>query len=158
MLNRVDLIGNLGADPEARMTPSGQSVTTLRVATTERTKGQDGEWRDVTDWHTVVVWGKSADFAAKYLRKGSRVFVSGKLKTRSWEDRQSGQKKYATEVVAERIQGLDGRGDQAQDAGPESSRQGSRGGQAQRPPTGAGGGSVGPQNDGPMFYGDDVPF
>ncbi len=102
-LNKVMLIGNLGKDAETRHTPSGAAVTNFSLATTYRTKDQAGEWRDKTDWHDVVVW--RAENVAPYLKKGKRVFVEGRLQTRSWED-QSGQRRYRTEVVSDSSFGL----------------------------------------------------
>lgn len=107
MLNEVRLIGNLGADPELRTTATGQLVATLRVATSERWQNAQGEWQEATDWHTVVVWGQGAQRAQERCQKGQRVLVQGKLKVRQWDDRQSGQRRTAVEVVADRVQPLD---------------------------------------------------
>lgn len=98
-LNRVELIGNLGQDPEMKTTPQGTSVCTLRVATTESYKGQDGNWVETTDWHTVTLWDRLAERAAKNLKKGSKVFVEGRLKHRSYE--KDGITRYVTEVRAD---------------------------------------------------------
>ncbi|HDH58029.1 MAG TPA: single-stranded DNA-binding protein, partial [Bacteroidetes bacterium] len=92
-LNKVMLIGNLGRDPELRSTPSGTHVTTFTMATNRRYKGKDGELQDETQWHNIVVWGNQAEFIANYLKKGSRIFIEGRLTHRSWED-QNGQKRY----------------------------------------------------------------
>jgi single-strand DNA-binding protein len=100
-LNRVMLLGNLGADPELRVTKGGQAVMQLRLATTERFKDQSGNWSDRTEWHSVVVWGKRAEGLSKVLRKGSSIFVEGSLRTTSWE--KEGQKHYKTEVNAREI-------------------------------------------------------
>lgn len=98
-LNKVMLIGNLGADAETRHTPSGTSVTSFRLATTYRSKDPNsGEWRDRTDWHDVVLW--RGERVAPYLTKGKKVFVEGRLQTRSWDD-QTGNKRYRTEVVCD---------------------------------------------------------
>jgi single-strand DNA-binding protein len=97
-LNRVQLIGNLGQDPEVRSTANGKSVCNFNIATTESYKDQSGNWQDTTDWHRIVMWDYLADNAAKNLRKGSKIFVEGKLKTRSYE--QNGVTKYITEIVA----------------------------------------------------------
>lgn len=109
MINKVILIGNLGQDPEIRRTHSGQPVANLRVATSRRTKDRDGNWTDQTEWHSVVCFARSAELAEQYLRKGSRIFVEGRLQTRSWEDRE-GKKQYRTEVVCENLKFLDSRG------------------------------------------------
>lgn len=109
MYNKVLLIGNLGRDPEVRHTNSGQPVANLRVATSRRYKDRDGNWSEQTEWHDVVCFGRTAETAGQYLRKGSRVFVEGRLQTRSWEDRE-GKKQYRTEVVAEALKFMDSRG------------------------------------------------
>jgi single-strand DNA-binding protein len=101
-LNKVLLIGNLGADPEFRSTPSGTSVATFNIATSDRWTGKDGEPEERTEWHRIVAWGKLAEISRDYLRKGKQVFIEGRLQTRSWEDRE-GQKKYVTEVVANQM-------------------------------------------------------
>jgi single-strand DNA-binding protein len=109
MVNKVILIGNLGADPEVRHTNSGQPVANLRLATSRRVKDRDGNWSDQTEWHNVVCFGRTAELAGQYLRKGSKVFFEGRLQTRSWEDRE-GKKQYRTEVVCENMRFLDGKG------------------------------------------------
>lgn len=106
-LNRVLLMGNLGQDPEIRYTSSQTAVATLRIATTERWTGKDGQAQESTEWHRIVVWGKQAENVAKYLTKGKPVFVEGRLQTRSWEDKQ-GQKRYTTEINASSVQFLPG--------------------------------------------------
>lgn len=113
-LNSVNLIGAVGNDPEVRTVQGGAKVATLRLATTERYKDRDGNKKEETEWHTIVVWNKTADFVEKYIRKGANLFVSGKLRTRQWTD-QSGVKHYATEVVADNIQTLDRKPQTAQD-------------------------------------------
>lgn len=105
-LNKVMLIGNLGRDPELRATPSGQSVTSFSMATNRRYKDKNGEWQDDTQWHNVVAWGPRAETITNYLKKGSRIYVEGRLTHRNWED-QEGQKRYATEVVLENYVLLD---------------------------------------------------
>lgn len=106
-LNRVMIMGNLGAKPELRYTKSGTGVTTLRVATNESYTDSEGQKQDKTEWHSVVVWGKTAENCEKYLDKGRTVLVEGKLQTREWED-DSGNKKYITEVVANSVQFVGG--------------------------------------------------
>lgn len=112
-LNRVMLIGRLTRDPELRYTPSGTAVCNLALATNRYGQDQSGERREFTDYHDVVVWNqgnrKLADLSAQYLQKGRLVYVEGRLQTRSWEDRESGQKRYRTEVNASDVQFLDGR-------------------------------------------------
>ncbi len=104
-VNKVILIGNLGRDPELKKTPSGVSVTDFSIATTERFNDKQGQRQEQTEWHNIVVWNQQAETAAQYLRKGSSVYIEGKLKTRSWDD--NGQKRYKTEIVADRFQFLD---------------------------------------------------
>ncbi|MGR9071874.1 MAG: single-stranded DNA-binding protein [Gammaproteobacteria bacterium] len=100
MLNKVILIGNLGADPEVRYMPSGGAVTTIRLATTRRWKDkQSGERREETEWHRVVFFTRLAEIAGEYLRKGSQVYVEGRIRTQKWQD-QNGQDRYTTEIVA----------------------------------------------------------
>lgn len=107
-LNRVQLIGNLGQDPEVRSTPSGSSVCNISVATTESYKDKNsGEWKDVTEWHRVVLWEGLADTAQRFLHKGSKVFIEGKLQTRSYE--KDGTTRYITEIRANSMIMLDGR-------------------------------------------------
>jgi len=100
-LNRVTLIGNLGADPEFRATPQGTSICTLSIATSESYKDRNGEWKEITDWHKVVLWEKLADMAHEHLKKGSKVYIEGRLKTRTYE--KDNIKRYITEVIAQNL-------------------------------------------------------
>ena len=109
-LNKVQLIGHLGKDPEIKYTPQGTPVARITIATNERWKDKDGNWQDRTEWHNVVLWQRMAEIAGEYLKKGRQVFIEGRLQTRSWDDKQSGQKKYMTEVVANDMILLGGRG------------------------------------------------
>jgi len=102
-VNKVILLGNLGADPEIRYTPSQTAVVTMRVATTERIKNQQGEWVDKTEWHRVIVWGKQGENCAKYLSKGRQVFIDGKIRTNKWTDKE-GKERYTTEIIANSVQ------------------------------------------------------
>lgn len=115
-INKVMLIGNLGSDPEIRATPNGAKVANFRVACTESWKDQSGQKQERTEWVTCVAWKVQADIAEKYLRKGSKLYVEGKLQTRQWEDKQGGGKRYATEVQVERFMMLDGRPSTATEA------------------------------------------
>jgi single-strand DNA-binding protein len=108
-LNRVTLIGNLGKDPEVKYTPSGTPVAKIALATNERYKDKNGEWQDRTEWHNVVLWQRLAEIAGEYLKKGGKVYVEGRLRTSSWDDKQTNQKKYMTEVVANDLILLGGR-------------------------------------------------
>ena len=112
-INKVILIGNLGNDPETRYMPSGGAVTNISVATSESWKDkQTGQQQERTEWHKVVFFNRLAEIAGEYLRKGSKVYVEGSLRTRKWQD-QSGQDRYSTEIVASEMQMLDSRGGQA---------------------------------------------
>jgi len=111
-VNKVILIGNLGADPETRYMPSGDAVTTLRIATSETWKDKQGQTQERTEWHRVVMFGRLAEIAGEYLRKGRQVYIEGSLRTRKWQD-QNGQDRYTTEIVAREMQMLGGRGDTA---------------------------------------------
>lgn len=111
-VNKVIIIGRLGQDPDVRATPSGQTVASLNVATSESWV-KEGQREERTEWHRVVVWGKQAEIAGKYLTKGRSVYIEGKLQTRSWDDQQTGQKRYMTEIVAQNIQFLDSSRNQA---------------------------------------------
>lgn len=102
-LNKVTLIGNLGADPEARYTPGGNCVANFNIATNERWMNkQNNQWEERTEWHRVVVWGKTAEHCKEYLSKGRTIYVEGRLQTRKWEDK-SGQTRYTTEIVAQKV-------------------------------------------------------
>lgn len=109
-LNKVILIGRLGADPELRHTQSNQPVTSMRIATSEVYNDRSGNQQQSTEWHNVVAWGKSAEVAAKYLSKGRQVYIEGRLKTRKWQDKE-GRDRYTTEIVAQRVLFLGSRGD-----------------------------------------------
>lgn len=116
-INKVIIIGNLGADPEVRYMPSGGAVTNLRVATSESWKDkQTGEAQERTEWHRIVLYNRLAEIAAEYLRKGSKVYVEGAIRTNKWQD-QSGQDRYTTEIIANSMQLLDSRGGAAAGGG-----------------------------------------
>jgi single-strand DNA-binding protein len=102
-LNRVCIIGNLGADPEVKIIPGGLRVTTLRIATNSKWADKDGKSQQSTEWHRVVVWGRLAEIAGHYLKKGRQVYVEGRIQTREWKDR-SGEKRCSTEIVAQSMQ------------------------------------------------------
>lgn len=118
-LNKVLLIGNVGKDPEVRHLESGASVATITLATSERYRDRNGETRELTEWHTIIAWRQLADLAENFIRKGSQIYVEGKIRSRSWDD-QNGQKRYVTEIQADSIQLLgrrsDGQGGQQQPA------------------------------------------
>lgn len=108
-VNKVILIGNLGADPETRYLPSGDAVTNIRIATTENWKDKSGDRQEHTEWHRISFFGRLAEVAGEYLKKGSPVYVEGRIRTRKWQDKE-GQDRYSTEIVADRMQLLGGRG------------------------------------------------
>jgi single-strand DNA-binding protein len=134
-INKVILVGNLGQDPETRAMPSGKAVTNVRVATSDSWKDkQTGEQKEQTEWHTVVFFDRLAEIAAEYLRKGSQVYIEGRLRTRKWQDK-SGNDRYTTEIVANEMQMLGSRGGgQASGAGAGA---GAEGGSAPRAAAGA---------------------
>jgi single-strand DNA-binding protein len=146
-LNRVMLLGNLGADPELRTTSGGQSVLRLRLATSERYLDRNKQWQEKTEWHTVVVWGKRAEALAKILSKGSRIFIEGGLRSSSYEDRE-GIKRYKTEIVANNIVLAGGRG------GGRGEGMDPGGGPQDAPPAADDAG----YDDAPPGGGDDIPF
>jgi single-strand DNA-binding protein len=104
-VNKVILVGNLGANPEMRFTQGGQAVANLRLATTERWTDRNGQKQEQTEWHRVVVWGKQAEICGQYLTKGRQIYVEGRIRTRQWQDQQ-GQKRFTTEIVAQTVQML----------------------------------------------------
>ena len=110
-VNKVFLVGNIGKDPEIKYTPSGTPVAKFSLATSERFKDKGGEWQDKTEWHNVIAWQRLAEIVGEYVKKGSKVYIEGRLQTSSWEDKQSGEKKYRTEIVAGDLVLLDGRGE-----------------------------------------------
>jgi single-strand DNA-binding protein len=147
MMNKVILIGNLGKDPEVRSLPSGQPVATWTMATSRRWRDKNGQKQEQTEWHQIVCFGKQAEIAGQYLQKGKQICVEGRIQTRSWDDRNTGEKKYRTEIVCDNFQMLGQRGGdfdtdrQAAQAGPTYD-EGSYGG-------GGGGGDI---------EDDDIPF
>lgn len=120
MLNKVLLIGNLGRDPEMRSLPSGQPVASFTLATSRRWRDKSGQKQEQTEWHQIVVFGKQAEIAGQYLTKGKLIYVEGRIQTRSWDDRQTGEKKYRTEIICDNFQMLGGRGGDFEGAGATS--------------------------------------
>lgn len=140
-VNKVILVGNLGKDPDTRYMPSGSAVTNFSIATSESWKDkQTGEQKDRTEWHNISMFGRLAEIAAEYLRKGSQVYIEGKLRTRKWQDK-SGNDRYTTEVVADEMQMLGGRAGGGAPAMQDS-----------------GSSSAPPQSSGPDDFDDDIPF
>jgi len=152
-LNRVTLVGNLGQDPEFRTTPQGSSVCNLNIATTESYKDKNtGEWKDTTDWHRVTLWEGLADTANKYLKKGNKVLIEGKLKTRSYEDK-DGTKRYITEVLGQSLimMGGGGGGGESNSGGRSYDNSGSSN-------SGGGYGSSSSYSEPTSDFDDEVPF
>ena len=153
-INKVILIGNLGNDPEVRYMPSGSAVATLSVATTEGWKDkQTGERQERTEWHRVVLFNRLGEIAGEYLRKGSKVYIEGSLRTRKWQDK-NGAEKYTTEIVASELQMLDSRGGGGghfdQNAPSHSDQSSSA--------SGEGSGSQGSPAPAAQDFDDDIPF
>ena len=110
-VNKVILIGNLGKDPEVKYTPQGTAVAKFTLATNESFKDKAGQWQERTEWHNVVLWQRLAEIAGEYLKKGNKVYIEGRLQTQSWDDKQTNQKKYMTQIVANTMVLLGGRGE-----------------------------------------------
>jgi len=164
-VNKVILLGNLGRDPETRYTTGGDAVTNLNIATSEQWKDKNGEKQERTEWHRVVLFGRQAEIAGEYLKKGRSVYIEGRLQTRKYTDK-DGVEKYSTEIVADRMQLIGG----AREAGggdDEMPGGGSSGGGGRAPSRGAGGGGGGGQRPsggsagkkpGSDDFDDDIPF
>jgi single-strand DNA-binding protein len=152
-VNKVILVGNLGADPELKYTPSNRPVCNLSIATNEVWKDKTGQKQEKTEWHRVNVWGEQAEHCSKYLAKGRSVYVEGRLQTRSWDDK-DGKKRYSTEVVAERVVFLQGAGGAAGGADSAAGGRGKRGFGEESPasPPAAEAPAAPPPGD------DDIPF
>jgi single-strand DNA-binding protein len=152
-INKVIIVGNLGGDPETRYMPSGSAVTNITVATNESWKDkQTGEQKDRTEWHKVAMFGRLAEIAAEYLRKGSQVYIEGKLRTRKWQGK-DGQDRYTTEIIADEMQMLGGRGGAGGGGGSFGGGGGGQQGGGQQ-----GGGESAPPQPGPDDFDDDIPF
>ena len=148
-VNKAILVGNLGRDPELRHTPNGQAVVNFTLATSENWTDKNGERQERTEWHRIVVWGKTAEMCNQYLSKGRTVYIEGRIQTREWEDK-DGNKRYTTEVNAQTVQFI----------GPRTDGGGGGGGNYSG---GGGGGGNAPRNDGPADAGppggdEDIPF
>jgi len=150
-VNKVILIGNLGKDPEVKYTPSGTAMAKFSLATNERYKDKSGEFQERTEWHNIVAWQRLAEIAGEYLKKGRSVYIEGRIQTRSWDDKTSGQKKYMTEIVANDLVLLSG--------GRSEGGEGGGGGRA-RPAAAAAEPSAPPENPakGAEITDEDIPF
>jgi single-strand DNA-binding protein len=157
-INKVILVGNLGNDPETRYMPSGGAVTNISIATSETWKDkQTGQPQERTEWHRVVFFNRLAEIAGEYLRKGSKVYVEGSLRTRKWQD-QSGQDRYTTEIVANEMQMLDSRGSQGGDYQQPQGNYGAPQQAAGNNPGAAGAAAGGGQPTDFGDFDDDIPF
>ena len=158
-VNKVILVGNLGKDPEVRYMPSGDAITNITMATTDSWKDKNGEKQEKTEWHRVAFFGKLAEIAGEYLKKGSQVYVEGRLQTRKWQDKE-GQDRYTTEIVADRMQMLGSRSGggnyEVQDKAPPGEGRESGAGQSSSGPSS----SKPPAKKGGDFadFEDDIPF
>lgn len=128
-VNKVILIGNLGKDPEVKYTPTGTPVAKFSLATNESYKDKAGQWQERTEWHNIVAWQRLAEIVGEYVKKGSKLYIEGRIQTSSWDDKQTGEKKYRTEIVANELVLLSGRGEADTEGGSRSySRSASAGG------------------------------
>jgi single-strand DNA-binding protein len=150
-VNKVILIGNLGADPETRFLPSGEAVCNIRIATTEKWKDRaSGELKEATEWHRIALFGRQAEVAGEYLKKGSPVYIEGRIQTRKWQDKE-GKDQYSTEIRADRMQLLGGRGGGGGDVDFAGTAPQRSGGAAPRP-------AGGPKKPATDDFDDDIPF
>src|SRR4030088_2138431 len=157
-VNKVILVGNLGADPETRSMPSGMTVTNIRIATSESWKDKaSGAQQERTEWHSIALFGRLGEISAEYLRKGSQVFVEGKLRTRKWQDKQ-GNDRYTTEIIADNMQMLGGRAGGAGGMGGERGGGERGGGSTTTPPKDDYDQSPAPAGGGKEDFDDDIPF
>lgn len=151
-VNKVILIGNLGKDPELKYTPGGTAVAKFSLATNERYKDKNGEMQERTEWHNIVAWQRTAEIAAEYLKKGRSVYIEGRIQTHSWDDKQTGQKKYMTEIVASNLVLLSG--------GRGEGGEGGGSGRARSAPAEQSSASTPPENpaQGAEITDEDIPF
>ena len=129
-VNKVLLLGNVGKDPEIRASQGGMTIASFTLATADRQKDQTGQWTDKTEWHNLVAFGRTAEIVRDYVKKGTQLFVEGKIQTRSWDDKESGQKKYRTEILVNDMSLLGGRGEGGSGGGGERSSYASSGAQS----------------------------
>jgi single-strand DNA-binding protein len=159
-VNKVIIVGNLGRDPEVRYTPNGDSITNVTIATTDSWKDKaTGEKKEATEWHRVVFFGKLAEIAGQYLKKGRQVYIEGALRTRKWTDKE-GVERYTTEIVANEMKMLgsrEGNGDQSSDRGSQAGASRPSGGAGEARPNNTGGQSAAAGNSFNDFE-DDIPF
>jgi len=125
-VNKVFLLGNVGKDPEIRATGGGTAVASFGLATAERTKDQQGNWVDKTEWHNIVAYGRTAEIVRDYVKKGKELFIEGRLQTRTWDDKTSGEKKYRTEIIVNEMTLLGGSGGRSEGGSSSASYSGTR--------------------------------
>jgi single-strand DNA-binding protein len=135
-VNKVILLGNVGKDPEIRSTGGGTMVASFTLATSDRTKDAQGNWQDRTEWHNLKAFGRTAEIVRDYVKKGHKLFVEGRISTSSWDDKESGQKRYRTEIIVNDLSLLSGRDDAGSGSTPYNRQSGSSGNVDQRQPTG----------------------
>lgn len=160
-VNKVILVGRLGRDPETRYTSGGQAVANFTLATDETFKDRSGERQKRTEWHRIVLWGKLAEIAQQYLKKGMLVYIEGRIQTRQWEDKRDGQKRTSTEIVANVMRMLTSRAEGAAAGAGSGGGMGAshgRGGGGSEPDFDAGGGMDEPGPSGPEISDEDIPF
>jgi single-strand DNA-binding protein len=137
-VNKVILLGNVGKDPEIRSTPGGTMVANFTLATSDRQKDAQGNWQERTEWHNLVAFSRTAEIIRDYVKKGSKLYIEGKIQTRSWDDKESGAKRYRTEIIVNDLSLLSGReegsGGYSRSSSSASSSSGSSSGYDQRPP------------------------
>jgi len=158
-VNKVTLLGNVGKDPEIRSTAGGTMVANLTLATSDRQKDAQGNWQDRTEWHNLVAFTRTAEIVRDYVKKGSKLYIEGKIQTRSWDDKESGQKRYKTEILVNELILLSGREEGSGGQGGYSRTSSSAGSAAsfdQRPPAAAGGHDEFAQSA--EISDDDIPF
>ena len=159
MVNKVILVGRLGRDPETRYTSSGQAVCNFSMATDENFKSRSGERQTRTEWHRIVMWGKLAEIAQQYLKKGQLVYIEGRLQTRQWDDKRDGSKKQSTEVVANAMKMLGGgRGEGAAAGAAAGMSGGAPSGPGRHDEFEPGPAPEEPQGPGPEISDEDIPF
>ena len=157
-VNKVILVGNCGQDPDTRYMPSGGAVTNVSLATSESWKDKSGEQQERTEWHRIVFFNRLAEIAGEYLKRGSKIYVEGALRTRKWQDKESGQDRYTTEIVANEMQMLDSRGGQDRMSNDQDNGTWNSQPEASSPKTDIKGDANSGGGEGFQTFDDDIPF
>ena len=157
-VNKVILVGNCGQDPDTRYMPSGGAVTNVSLATSESWKDKSGEQQERTEWHRIVFFNRLAEIAGEYLKRGSKIYVEGALRTRKWQDKESGQDRYTTEIVANEMQMLDSRGGQDRMSADQDNGTWNSQPEASSPKTDIKGDANSGGGEGFQSFDDDIPF